>query len=506
MAPKILTFVATAGALILAVLIGALLGQSNFLIGLLVLVGFLATGSLLALGRGASLISKLLALAIFFYFAAGRGFAHLTPFPPLYPGEFILAACLALYVVDLVWKRVDSLGPSAIIAPLLCIVVCSAVQLVLVDFKAYRLLALRDFAMVYYGAFFVVAYQAFRSARSREFFFKAALAGASLLLVYQVLEAARIPVREYTVSVRVFGQPIYYPHPDVIGPAITFLASYCLLLGAHKRQLFLIFIGALGLVSLIIIFKSSYLLCVLGFGLLMLIAGRGRQILQLGMIGTVVAALMLSLLVIPSDLSDQIIEKAEAEMSSLNPAEFNPGTSGAQTTTQWRLVWWQTIIKLVHSENPLFGLGFGSDISTPFFVKYYGGSQIFRAEDGSLPRYPHSILFTALGRNGYVGVILWSWLVLSVGYVTIRWAKRSRARGARDVALLAGCTYVVAALLNSLVQSTFEAPFAAIPFWVILAWTARQAESVQDAGVPVDLAERDGRSPELFTHAKPVAG
>ena len=94
---------------------------------------------------------KLLLFVIFGYFAAGKGFAYLSPQPPFYIGEiFFLMASVGVVLrtrLDLVSIiKINKLNVFILIA---C--TYSLLRLLLVDFDQYKMLSLRDSAMVYYS-------------------------------------------------------------------------------------------------------------------------------------------------------------------------------------------------------------------------------------------------------------------------------------------------------------------------------------------------------------------
>ena len=64
----------------------------------------------------------------------------------------------------------------------------------------------------------------------------------------------------------------------------------------------------------------------------------------------------------------------------LNPLE-NQGTS-ASATIDWRMMWWRNITATWWNDAPLFGLGFGADITTRFFTGLHG---ILQRQRGAHP-------------------------------------------------------------------------------------------------------------------------
>ncbi len=68
--------------------------------------------------------------------------------------------------------------------------------------------------------------------------------------------------------------------------------------------------------------------------------------------------------------------------------------------TQFRLVWWQTLLNRTLQEAPLTGAGYGADISSEFARDYLGpGAGDFTA------RSPHNVILTVFARTASAGLL-----------------------------------------------------------------------------------------------------
>ena len=150
-------------------------------------------------------------------------------------------------------------------------------------------------------------------------------------------------------------------------------------------------------------------------------------------------------------------------------------------------------------DNPWFGSGLGSDISSSFLTDYYGIERAqARAVQGGGARYPHNILFTVFGRMGVIGVLFFTVYLLFVlkvmyDFCVIYLRKSDYLMG--DLLLFA---LFCSGLANAFVQATYEAPYAAIIHWVCLAYLARRVydykHGMATAPVP-ELAPARGIQP-----------
>ncbi len=135
--------------------------------------------------------------------------------------------------------------------------------------------------------------------------------------------------------------------------------------------------------------------------------------------------------------------------SDLAPPEDVAAFAG---TTQWRLVWWASIWEEVHADasHALFGFGYGYPI----------GDLNPDIEPGAFIQTPHNAFFYALGFSGWIGVMLFG--LLQIELLRLLW--RSYKLTGQPFGLMCW----TALLAGSMFQDFFEAPFGAIPFYLLV--------------------------------------
>jgi hypothetical protein len=128
-----------------------------------------------------------------------------------------------------------------------------------------------------------------------------------------------------------------------------------------------------------------------------------------------------------------------------------PDASHSVGTIKWRLVWWASIWKAVHADVPhaLFGFGYGYPIAGLH-------PSISR---GALIQTPHNDFFYALVFSGWIGVMLFG--LLQIELVRLLW------RSYKVTGQPFGLMCWAALLAGSMFQDFFEAPFGAIPFYLL---------------------------------------
>jgi O-antigen ligase len=146
--------------------------------------------------------------------------------------------------------------------------------------------------------------------------------------------------------------------------------------------------------------------------------------------------------------------------------------------TQWRRLFWKRCVAQTIERAPLFGLGFGLNLTelmkdTPDWPLYIPSQQMNPPN-----RNPHNAAVTIFARMGFVGIGLWLGLILTTAAVGFRkcWARKStppapfaEREGGDDERLRAILLFGVWLIYLSyaLVGDVIENPFGGIPFWVL---------------------------------------
>lgn len=189
-----------------------------------------------------------------------------------------------------------------------------------------------------------------------------------------------------------------------------------------------------------------------------------KRLRKLFVVGAVVAVLLGAMyathLSLPSPKGrggrisvDYIMARALAPINKSKASGLVPtqGPSGFEGTVTWRLVWWAGIWQAVNANvgRKLFGFGYGYPIGSlnPFI-----GS-------GTFIQTPHSDFFYALGYSGWVGLILFG--LLQFELLRLLW--RSFKNTGRPFGLMCWAGLLATAMF----EDFLEAPFGAIPFYLV---------------------------------------
>jgi len=166
--------------------------------------------------------------------------------------------------------------------------------------------------------------------------------------------------------------------------------------------------------------------------------------------------------------------------NNLAPSE---DVSGFAATADWRLVWWAGIWSRVraNTSSAMLGLSYGYPI----------GDLNPLLEGGEFIQTPHSDFFYALGYSGWIGVAFFALVQLEL--------LRLNARTYLTIGQPFGLMCWTALLATSLFEDFFEAPFGAIPFFLLMGM----------AIVPALLDRRPFREAEVpapFPHLPQTTG
>ena len=143
-------------------------------------------------------------------------------------------------------------------------------------------------------------------------------------------------------------------------------------------------------------------------------------------------------------------------------------------TSLWRLVWWKQLVKVTLREHPVWGLGYGTDLS-------YYNHYLRRLDEGAWPtRSPHNFNMTVFSRMGLLGLALWAAiLLLGVGGLLWRaWRNRAGNRVLEPderAELIFWAAMLAATWVNSSLGVLMEGPVLGIWFWFALGFGSARA-------------------------------
>jgi O-antigen ligase len=472
---KLLATLIGAIGLVVAVIVGSTIGESTYLpigigLGVLLFWCFFAF-----YGPGATIEAKLLATLIFGYTTFQRMFADIHFRQWLYIGELGLAAIFVLVLSRIAFRKGTVVPPISLTVPIMALLVFGGLRFLLVDVGEYGFLAARDFATVYYMLFYFIGYTVGQNSTSAQLVKRTFRYGVVFYII--LISILRVIAKGGAL----FKAWMLLGTRDmaVIVPAVGCLL--CVLYSTYpKRRLWLLAIGVVPLMLLLLnLERSSYLafaaaLLVLTYAQstnMTIFAAKlatGAMLVAISIIGISVYSQ-----VTHDHVLDPIVEKAthifdiDAIRSSKTATAGSTDTS-AEESNRWRTTWWTVVYKDTMAHSPIFGLGFGYDLTAKFIREYYadrGGEQ--------MARNPHNIVFTFLGRTGLLGATLFVFFIILFfrNVFDVARAVRRRVRSPADLELW---LIVLVILIVSLFSHTLEGPMASIPFWSFLGIAAAE--------------------------------
>jgi hypothetical protein len=405
----------------------------------------------------------LLALTLAGYLVGNRGFAQIQPASriPLLPAEIALGIGVPALLFRAAAKRISLFRRDFLNYSIAIWGVLGLIRLPL-DVKLYGVVALRDFAMVYYVAFFFLG-QAFGSRREPASLLRSTLTLSYLCLLPFAFDMAVAP--DFLVDNLTFrGIPIIFHKSDLIAAYLgggffwlwSRMAGTGKLLWGLSALLCLLLIGILAS-------PRAAMAGVFVITCLWLLVGRWRILAaQAVAIATASVIFVVVYLLLGKDIKTSppyaVYEHAVSIFdpagtgSYLNAASGNPGDNN-----RFRTVWWGDVIHETLDANPVFGLGFGADLASKFLADYD-----LLSDESFAARSPHSMIVTVFGRMGFAGLL--AWLCVSAAMWRIIWLliKRGTPDG-MGLASIAGVIWTSAS-----VGVVLEGPMGAVVFWTVL--------------------------------------
>ena len=458
MNPRIRTLIAAAAGLGLAVYGANDLAQGHYLVAAaltVVIFWVLAEWSNAALPE-----AWVIAVTVVGYVVGNRGFAQILvvpslPIPPA-EGALALAGCGLAMRSALGRKlpfRIDALN----LAVLLWMAYGTA-RLPL-DVKVYKVIALRDFALIYYASFFFIA-QWLTSLDASYSLLRRAMDVAFVLLPLVVV-ANRLAPQFFLSTLTLNGNPVIFHKSDLISAYLVagtlwfwarrelggsrawlLVAALSLLLGASTESPRAALVAGAATTTAWLLARR--------FGLF--------GFLSATVVVALAAALPIELMRGTALDQTHVYELYERTVSLVDWGGHHTYRNAESATVtdnnQFRLVWWKSVIGETLESDPVFGMGFGYDLAARFLVDY----DWIEIEDFST-RSPHSVLVTNFGRLGAIGLALF----LVVGGLLVASARRSFK--VHDFETMAWWSVAATIGGSAAFGVVLEGPMGAVLFW-----------------------------------------
>ncbi len=221
--------------------------------------------------------------------------------------------------------------------------------------------------------------------------------------------------------------------------------------------------------------RATWLGLALGMVVWGLLTGRLGRVAAMGLAGLLVVGVM--------DLADLRLGVGRSSEVSLDETlsrviapidldlakQLSPTAQHSANTVEWRQKWWKQIWLSVQSSTLVeaFGHGYGFDL----FALAPADVRAGQAEE---IRTPHSVFYYALGYTGWVGVLLFSIMQLAV--LRLLW-KAYKLSGQP-----AGVVWWFMGISMAFVEASFETPYKAIPFYLLVGMSMGPALQAREEG------------------------
>ncbi len=431
------------------------------------------------------------------YVVGNRGFAQLQPSGqvPLLPAEAVLLVAIPSLIARMAMKRATGFRKDILNYTLLIWILYGTIRLPF-DLSRFGIMALRDYAMIYYACFFYIG-QAFGANAASATLLRRSLTVAFVVLLPVVVSNQLFPnllLEHLTWR----GIPIIYQKSDLI--AMSLAAGFFWLWTRRNPKGLYVWplLAAASLLSIgIMVSPRAAMAAAAITTCIWLLSGRWR--IAAALLGTVIGGSVLTLAVLSvagRDLRTSApystyehalsIFDAEGTGSYINGESGDPGANN-----RFRRIWWADVVDETLGTNPVFGLGFGSDLAARFLVDY----GLF-SDETFAARSPHSMIVTTFGRMGFLGLAIW--IAASAAIARLAW--RLFRLGDADSLGLASVTCVV--WICACVGVVLESPMGAVIFWTVLGLANSRVRPPPSAGAGSALPGNSGRVPDEWPVAK----
>ncbi|MCF3648813.1 O-antigen ligase family protein [Synoicihabitans lomoniglobus] len=461
LAPVWRTRLFTGTGVLLALVAGYHVAQGSLLWPAAMVAASLAVVA--SLMRTTRLQAWILASLVAGYVVGNRGFAQLTLLPglPLLPAEAGLIVLVGLQVIQRATRGAAGYRVGGLEILIVVWMVIGAVRFAF-DFPRHGFFAARDFATVYYAAFFFLAQNWVRRAPElKEVLLKTVrISAVVLLFTHRLVEL--FPGFFFDV-LQINGAPLIYYKADLVGMFLAMGAIVQYLRFEQKGGWYRPILAAAMVFEVINTDnRAAMLALVVGGGWLML----GRRWKLTAWVGTaavlgVLGTLWVARITNTPWQQTPLLGLYEKAISVVDPAghrryqgedTFNKGANN-----QYRLVWWELVTRETWETNPVLGLGFGHDLASEFMQTYYANV----SEDYNV-RSPHSIIMTVFARMGLVGLA--AYLAIIVVITKRTWHVVHTEDRLALPFWLSGWTILVTACFGVVL----EGPMGAVIFWLML--------------------------------------
>lgn len=478
--------------LVLAIYLATQIGYGDIPIAVYFLIGIVALVAVKISTKYVRLDALVLGILLFGYIVGQSGFGHFSFSlrKGIYLGEVGLMICVAAAAARIAFTREKIIPAQPLPWAVFAFIAIGTLRFVF-DLRqsTNEIEVVRDFATIYYGIFFFVAFNVCRHAGSRLF-----LQGTIMVaLICDIFVSSVLFVVPALLDyLRVHGRPVIEPRADLTGSFMGFACILFFLNGLTKHPIRWNLLSFGAFIALMLPLSRATFLGFAAAVMLLLFCGQAKFLLRVT-IFCIVGIILLTPIVLAvkktgeetyaTRLRDKVLSIVEPfgtkQTFASTVGDFSAGNN------EFRAAWWKSVIDETNDKSPVVGLGFGYDLAKRFLLEY---SAVNPYEFDT--RSPHSILLTVYGRMGIVGILAFSVMVFCIFRAALRCAAaiRSRKLPPADISLWCGA---VAILVTSCFGVMLEGPMAAIVFWSLLGMASyREWERLQSSPAPVKFRSR----------------
>ncbi len=465
------------GAAVCASIVGILIAQGGWI--LVSLIGVAIGGLVLGALAPTKTHYAVFVVLILGYILGNRGFAQLSPMArvPFFPAEIGLALSGGLLLAQCTPARRLPFHRDSLNFTLLIWIMVAGARIGF-DVRSYGFTAIRDFAMVYYAAFFFITQSVFSTAANPARWLHRWLLLSTAILFPLYFVVGRFP-DFFLHNLTLRGSPLIYFKGDLVGTYLAIGAVVWFLFYEQARHRWWAWGLSMALAgSVLTTDNRSSVLALLAAAVWLGIGGRWRFFATLTAAGTAaVIGLLLWVTIQDQDLSDTplhgVYEKVVSLTDPFGERNYTSASSFSKgDNNRFRFVWWQTVIEETWQKNPYAGVGFGYDLAGEFLKTYYPDSG-----DDFTVRSPHNILVTIFARMGAFGFLAFSTILVAFAART-----REAVSLRHDPEFAAPWCTCWAILTSACFGVVLEGPMGAVLFWMSLG--IGSAAVIKYEGVP----------------------
>jgi hypothetical protein len=487
MNPRVRYWLGVSAGCILALWVGSDVAQESYLFP--TFISLVAICAFLVRSANVNLDALVLGLTLIGYLVGNRGFAQFMPFPrlPLLPAEMALGLTGGWLIVKCAFARRLPWRNDALNWALLGWMLVGTVR-VLFDLRAFGLIAVRDFAMIYYAGFFFVA-QALSAEEPSKRFLQSCLAAAAILLPLVFALYQSFPDFFFR-ALTLHGAPLVYYKDDLLETSLA-VCSVTLFHMARDRHRYWAWPLAL-FVFLHVIASDSRASVIGAFVMLIWLVLTRRPVfpaLQAGAMAMAFAAVLLLASIGNNPWAKDRLEGLTDRVASLYDAYGQRAYESAESSdkgdnNRFRMIWWRTVAEETLQQAPVCGLGFGYDLAKGF-VQNYDPTM----GDEFLARSPHNFVMTIFGRMGGIGLAVF---LFFGGALILKTWRTLRDPSTEPAAVGLWCAAWMV-LTSACFGVVLEGPMGAVVFWTVLGLAngiSSNSAAAPDAGAQTLAGDR----------------